>query len=454
MHWYEGSIAEAVSLSRKNGSIFVVYIEGTDDESTNLTSTIDQDDVSKLLGSNHFVSIKIEANSVPHQQFSEIYKGAKVPSVYFIGKNGAPLDIVEKVTSPTELLQKVENVLMKAGITITKSPTEQSANLITQEQNSSVPNEVDVSTLKPEQPEAGTSQTSNEAEIDDADSTLTTAEKVEKAKQIIEKKREAKRREEEEKEKMREIERRKMGQDVQKMKRWQQDLELKQLMEAREKEKREQQAAKQRILEQIEQDKADRAARFATTPQQVTRPSPPATTPPAVPRAPHYGMTRIQFKLPDGSAHTNEFKCESTLQEVKLYIKTNLNLSFNFVLATTFPKREFTNEHDTSTLAELELVPSAVLLILPVAHAPILNMLSYLKSMVFGAPKPAEQATSQVDSNKRPADTIGEASRPFPKKRAGETTVIRRQGNVHRLSDKTDSDDDNNTWNGNSTQQM
>lgn len=36
----------------------------------------------------------------------------------------------------------------------------------------------------------------------------------------------------------------------------------------------------------------------------------------------------------------------------------------------------------------------------------------------------------------------------------GDATVIRRQGNIHRLTDKTDSDDDNNTWNGNSTQQM
>lgn len=28
MKWYEGNIAEAVTLSRKNGSIFVVFVEG------------------------------------------------------------------------------------------------------------------------------------------------------------------------------------------------------------------------------------------------------------------------------------------------------------------------------------------------------------------------------------------------------------------------------------------
>lgn len=36
-----------------------------------------------------------------------------------------------------------------------------------------------------------------------------------------------------------------------------------------------------------------------------------------------------------------------------------------------------------------------------------------------------------------------------------QTTAIRREGNIHRLTDRRDSDDDeNNTWNGNSTQQM
>ncbi|KAK9695328.1 UBX domain [Popillia japonica] len=432
MLWYEGNIAEAITLSRKNGSVFVVYIEGNDEESTKLTRSIDQEDVSKLLGSNHFVSIKIQANTVPHQQFSEIYKGANVPSIYFI--------------------DKLENILIKAGVNITKSPAVASTSLIAQEQSSTVSENV-ASELPANQSQAGTSKTSNDAQIKEADPSLTTDEKVEKAKQIIEMKREAKRKEEEEKEKLREIERRKMGQDVQKMKRLQHDQELKLLMEAREKEKREQQAAKQRILEQIQQDKVDRAARFSTAPPQNSQPSPQATTPPPIPRV-AAGMTRIQFKLADGSAHTHEFKSADTLQDIKLYIKTNLNPAYNFMLATTFPKREFTNEHDSCTLAELELVPSAVLLILPVSNAPLLSIVSYLRAKLFGAPKPTEQPTSPVDSNKRPADATGETMRPFPKKRAGETTVVRRQGNIHRLSDKTDSDDENNTWNGNSTQQM
>lgn len=42
-----------------------------------------------------------------------------------------------------------------------------------------------------------------------------------------------------------------------------------------------------------------------------------------------------------------------------------------------------------------------------------------------------------------------------PKRRVvRESTVVKRQGNVHRLTDRKDSDDEGNTWNGNSTQQM
>lgn len=37
-----------------------------------MTSTINEENVSKLLNSNHFVAIKIEADSEPYEQFCEI----------------------------------------------------------------------------------------------------------------------------------------------------------------------------------------------------------------------------------------------------------------------------------------------------------------------------------------------------------------------------------------------
>lgn len=72
-----------------------------------------------------------------------------------------------------------------------------STSLIAQEQSSTVSENV-ASELPANQSQAGTSKTSNDAQIKEADPSLTTDEKVEKAKQIIEMKREAKRKEEEE----------------------------------------------------------------------------------------------------------------------------------------------------------------------------------------------------------------------------------------------------------------
>lgn len=45
--------------------------------------------------------------------------------------------------------------------------------------------------------------------------------------------------------------------------------------------------------------------------------------------------------------------------------------------------------------------------------------------------------------------TSNAKSQPLPSVRVGG-----RNSNIHRLSDNKDSDDENNTWNGNSTQQQ
>lgn len=91
MRWYEGGIANAVQESKKSGAVFVVYIEGKqvifkvtsknkillfvlgqDDKSVALTDLINNEEVSSKLTSEHFIAIKLEANSIPHQQFSQI----------------------------------------------------------------------------------------------------------------------------------------------------------------------------------------------------------------------------------------------------------------------------------------------------------------------------------------------------------------------------------------------
>lgn len=94
MRWYEGSITEAITISKSKGAVFVVYIEGKmmlleprlifkndeniaivsgkDDKSSHITNLINTELISGKLESNAFVAVKLEADSLPHQQFSQI----------------------------------------------------------------------------------------------------------------------------------------------------------------------------------------------------------------------------------------------------------------------------------------------------------------------------------------------------------------------------------------------
>lgn len=145
-------------------------------------------------------------------------------------------------------------------------------------------------------------------------SSMSKEEKIQRAKELVEKKREEKKLEAEEKERQKELERRKLGQEVQKLKEWQKDQELKELMEKRKKEKYEDKAARDRILAQIAQDRADRALKFGTNTPTSTNPSPVVEQ--AQKPSPQANTARLQFRLPDGSSDTNTFDIETTLQEV------------------------------------------------------------------------------------------------------------------------------------------
>lgn len=80
-------------------------------------------------------------------------------------------------------------------------------------------------------------------------------------------------------------------------------------------------------------------------------------------------VTRIQFRLPSGNSHTGQFEPASTLRDLRIYVVENIELPFRqFTMSTSFPRRELTNEEDDKTLLDLELVPTAVILILPLKN--------------------------------------------------------------------------------------
>lgn len=198
-----------------------------------------------------------------------------------------------------------------------------------------------------------------------------TEEEKKKQLELLQERLKQKRLEKEEKEKQEQIAREKMrrerGKEMLTAKQKLQELEMKKIMEQRRREKEEERLARQRVREQIEKDKQDRAAKFGKSSQQTNTPAAAAPTAPTVSQPQEkkdYSQTRIQIRLTNGQALTNTFGAKEPLSAVRLYIQLNrTDEAGNFTLMTNFPKRVFTDAEMDAPLDSLGLVPSAVLIV-------------------------------------------------------------------------------------------
>ncbi|XP_053623553.1 UBX domain-containing protein 4-like [Plodia interpunctella] len=266
------------------------------------------------------------------------------------------------------------------------------------------------------------------------------------------------------------MERRNTGQGVAELKRWQAEQEMKQIQEERKREKLENNMARQRILEQIAQDRAERRARDFVPTVQQTAPVAPVT--PATVAAAGGAATsgdnaraRIQFKLPDGSSHTAQFPADSKLSDVTRYIADNLQMSESQIsLWTAFPRQEL--QTASASLRALQLAPSAALLVRarrPAPAPPLAGLVAFVTQFFTSfILEPTQQFYTWLCSRLfppaiggAPGGAPGDAPRPPPEgPRGSPPPGLRKRGNIHRLPGERPGEDDNNTWNGNSTQQM
>lgn len=346
--------------------------------------------------SDDFVAIKIEGESESYMQFASIFQIVPVPSIFFIGKTGTPIDIATGILNSIEELEgKIEKVLQLAGKKAA-SNTAASSDFIREESQASTSAAAlasQLEDLKETVAKENTAESNDEivcengvcfkrsTEVkensdDKADAAQTSQAKVEEEAKLAETRKylEQKRREriEEEKrlEKERELRRRKEGKEMQNLRAWQKDQELKELKENIKREKLEEQAARERIRAQIAADKAERAHKFAvdtkaTTSDDANNSSTIKT--PNINTAPPADESRLQFRFASGISNNQSFKCSTTLGEVRAYVIRELLPGTGikeFTLATTYPKRQLTSEYDNKTLTNLELFPSAVILII------------------------------------------------------------------------------------------
>ncbi|XP_007525081.1 UBX domain-containing protein 4 [Erinaceus europaeus] len=510
MLWFQGAIPAAIASAKRNGAIFVVFVAGDDEQSTQMAASWEDEKVTEA-SSNSFVAIKIDTRSEACLQFSQIYPVVCVPSSFFIGDSGIPLEVIAGSVSADELVTRIHKVrqmhLLKGESSVANGS--QSENSVctpstplgpNSTSENSPPRNAELCETPPVPPDtkldSATGGDSSDQPSSSQDSSgrsnqrpaedLTS--RVERLTKKLEERREEKRKEEEQREIKKEIERRKTGKEMLDYKRKQEEELTKRMLEERNREKAEDRAARERIKQQIALDRAERAARFAKTKEEVEAAKAAALLAKQAEMdvkreaaaKERSNVARIQFRLPDGSSFTNQFPSDAPLEEARHFAAQTVGNTYgNFSLATMFPRREFTKDDYKKKLIDLELAPSASVVLLPAGRPttsmvpsssgdiwtllgtvlyPFLAIWRLISNFLFSNPPPAQTsvrtAPASEPSNLGPSSN-SEKREPVRKRvleKRGED--FKKEGKIYRLRTQDDGEDENNTWNGNSTQQM
>lgn len=285
-----------------------------------------------------------------------------MPSLFFLGDNGVPLAIATEICTTVDALHEVIRAVQQptADPSVTPAPAQAVAPNTTAAASSST---AAAAAIQPSPTPSNTSATATGTSVTPA-AAAAVEERLRHAKAVLEQKRKEHEVEQQRLEKEREQERRRSGQDLRSFKERQTELELKQMKEERKRDQIAEQVRRKRILEQIAQDRAMSAARFANNTGMLDTAAQASAAVPATPRVYTGNEARIQFRKPDGTVAAHDFLAADTFQTLRDYVATDLLAGCsNFTLASSFPRRLFGNEDVGFTLAELELAPTAVILV-------------------------------------------------------------------------------------------
>uniref|UniRef100_A0A8C0H412 UBX domain-containing protein 4 n=1 Tax=Chelonoidis abingdonii TaxID=106734 RepID=A0A8C0H412_CHEAB len=419
--------------------------------------------------SDGFVAIKIDI-----KRFDPV---VCIPSSFFIGDNGIPLEVIAGSVSAEELITRIHKVKQMHAV-----------------KNEALENGNELSAQSPSFQANITSENSQSRRVELCETQLETISTsdvkfcscskeifcwLNSVMCVIFLQKEIKK----------EIDRRKTGKEILDYRRRHEEELTKRMLEERSREKAEEKAARERIKQQIAMDRAERAARFAKTKEEAEAAKAAAQQAKQAEaearreasQKERSAIARIQFRLPDGSSFTNQFPSEALLEEARQFAAQTVGNTYgNFSLATMFPRREFTKEDYGKKLLDLELAPSASIVLLPAGRPttsvvqasggnlwkflgtilyPLIAGWKFISNFLFTSPPPSQPTAraghQQEHSNPLPS-SMGEPSRQAVRKRVLEKRGedFKKEGKIYRLRTQDDGEDENNTWNGNSTQQM
>lgn len=472
MEWFEGTISSAIQSAKLNKKVFIVVVHGgsEDKASQDLLALLDEPSVSLRLKS--AVSIRLENGTESCKQFAQLYPVILVPSIYFIDSStGVDIEITGGLVAREKLMASIEKAMGSSSF----SQAAMNLDDVASPRGARVEQARQVI----QQQEVASPSSSN---TEQQQSSLSLEERVERAKRLLAEKQALKAKEEEEKLRNTELSRRDMGKLAQDMKRKQEDESILKAAAEKQKEREEKRLALQKVKEQIAQDRADRAAKFNSEKKereeqlgQAQQKKLMEEAQKAEQMAAERGtIARVQFRLHDGSSHTTKFPADETLAELYRYVNQELKCPLDVSLSTTFPRQELDQKPRDTKLRDAGLVPSGTVLVLPkgvvsnnnegimayvwLLLTPVTVLWNLIRSFIFPQTPTTDQQPTATAGRKRQAEQ-SKTDRPKTayKRRAAPAAAAasyRQEGNITRFTNGDDDEDESNTYNGNSTQQM
>lgn len=424
--WFIGSVTEAIKKARDNKSLLIVFIHDDTEDSKSMLSAWNSDWIQSICENNGCVALNFSVTTLEAKQFSEFYPVTKTPISFFIDNSGVSIDIVIEVLNENDLNERINKAVDAV----------KSKNLA-----------------------------SNVATSSDVDHNQT-AQKVEKIREKIKVSQEKKEIGELEEQKERELKRREDLKAMAATKEKIREMEMKAAAEERRQSKVKDREHLKRLKEQIEADRAERAEKYNTLKEgekeEIERKRQERLQQVEAEKARLNELqaqsmqhTRINFRLADGQSLIETFESDRPFDDARRFVAGALDLRGQFALVQMYPRREFGSQDLLKSFRELQLTPSAVLMIieegkkrgssvqvyqqnwftsiLALLTLPIVTIWNFLYSFIFPASSTNVQPVRQANNTNRSND----------------------RGNVKRLNENRGSDpDDNATWNGNSTQQL
>ncbi|XP_028600787.2 UBX domain-containing protein 4 [Podarcis muralis] len=204
MLWFPGTIPAAIAAAKQRSAVFVVFVRGDDEQSIEMAASWENEKVTEA-ATDGFVAIKIDTQSEACLQFSQIYPVVCVPSSFFIGDNGVPLEVIAGSVSAEELVTRIHKVkqmhTLKNEAMESSVPCSSSLNGITEDSQSQT---AELAEAQPERlsvssaGEVNLDQTNVESDVrGESQTTDDLTAKVERVTKKLEERREEKKKEEE-----------------------------------------------------------------------------------------------------------------------------------------------------------------------------------------------------------------------------------------------------------------